>query len=106
MDGANYPKNIKLPIEGMRLIPMGLPLMQDAWVSCVYWAAGKKEIRDQFKKVSGIDLDDLAFEPLAEKLFDKASGYTQFALVAFCDFVTEHIWGIEGQDADKGLIET
>ncbi len=77
------------PVKGMKLIPMGMPLMFEAWLGCVIWAASQEEIHEAFTKQTGFTLKHL----IQRAPIDKATGYEQQVLAAFCDYVTEHIWG-------------
>jgi hypothetical protein len=81
------------PVNGMKLIPMGMPLMFEAWAGCVGWAAEQKEVRENFTTVTGFKLEHLIGRASIDAMIDKATGYEQQVLAAFCDYVTEHIWG-------------
>lgn len=49
-----------LPIEGMKIIPLGWPMMADAYLGCVSWALTEDKIKQAFKTETGHDLDALA----------------------------------------------
>jgi hypothetical protein len=72
---------LKYPIEGMTVMPYGLPLMTPAWVGCMCWAADQPENIAQFEAETGVRFVN------DHKVF-----------VAFCDWATTNIWGVEGQD--------
>lgn len=87
-------KNI---FEELKHTPEGIDFMSDAWVGCVRWAIGKREMRDAFKSDTGFDIDRLLTRTPVEAMFDEATGLDRDLLLKFCDWVTENVWGIQGQ---------
>ena len=83
------------PIKGMKLLPVGMPLMFEAWMGCVVWAASQEEHRGVFKKETGLDLESLLKRSTLDAMIDKSSGYESHVLASFCDWVTERVWGEE-----------
>ncbi len=86
----------KPPIEGMKLIPMGLPLMFEAWFSCVLWCSSEADFRKQFESDTGLKLSALVGRSHFDKMIDNATGFEREVLAGFCDYVTAQIWGEEG----------
>jgi hypothetical protein len=82
-----------IPIEGMKEVPEGLPLMLPAWIGLVRYAIGKEEIREQFKKDTGKDLKTLLNRSSFIALIDQTSGYERHLMASFCDWVTVNLWG-------------
>lgn len=80
-------------LDKMTKAPMGLPLMFEAWSSCMDWAMRKEEIRDRFIKETSLDIpgwlntDALEIENLSEQ--------DEKLIIAFCDWATEWVWGLE-----------
>lgn len=89
------------PVEGMSRVPYGLPLMADAWLGCVIWAAGEEECRKNFLDATGYDLNKLLRRHPIEALIDQSTGYERKVILAFFDYVTEFIWGLE----EKNVVE-
>jgi hypothetical protein len=89
------------PVKGMKLIPMGMPLMFEAWAGCVGWAVDNQEIREAFRQQTGFKLENLIQRAPIDAMIDKATGYEQQVLAAFCDYVTEHIWGQQEKSESK-----
>jgi len=84
----------KPPLEGMKTVPEGLPLMFDAWAGCVMWAIGNPEVREEFRKATGYDLSLLVNRSGLDAMIDAATGHQKTVLAAFCDFVTTNMWGL------------
>lgn len=83
------------PIEGMTTRPLGLPLMYDAWMGLVLWAAEQEGARAQFKADTGHDLDALLNAHPLEQMIDKATGHGRTVCIAWLDWVTRTQWGEE-----------
>ncbi len=81
----------KGPVE-RRVRPFGDAEMEPAWGACVAWAMGIDELREQFKHDTGHDLDSLHGSAV-EQMIDEATGRTREIMAAWCDWVTENIWG-------------
>lgn len=77
-------RDLRFPIDGMTVVPFGLPLMIEAWLGCMCWAVDQPEHLAQFESDTGLRFVD---DP---KVF-----------VAFCDWATANIWGVEGEDETK-----
>jgi hypothetical protein len=88
------------PIKGMKEEPDGLPLMLDAWNGCVSFAISQPDIREVFKKNTGIDLEMLTKRSPIVAMIDKASGYEQDVIAKFADWVTVNLWGKSGDIPD------
>lgn len=69
-------------IKGTTKVPYGLPLMYDAYIACVMWAATNDEIVQGF-------LEEHGYKELHQKLLEKNE--TLFA--QWCDWVTVNVWG-------------
>lgn len=85
------------PFKGMKLMPYGLPLMLDAWIGCVMWASGQELIVAEFCKETGFNANFFIHRSALDAAIDKATGFEREIMVRFCDFVTERLWGIEGE---------
>lgn len=86
---------MKLPIHGMKAQPIGEDYMFDAWFGCVIWAANDKNCQCAFKEKTTYDITSLIGRNGIEIAIDKVSGYEKSIVIAFCDWVTENIWGKE-----------
>ena len=82
-------------IPGMKQVPYGLPLMEEAWIGCLHWTAGKPEIIADFHAATGIDLTNLVGRSPLEKMIDDASKHEMAVWAAFADWVAVNIWGID-----------
>lgn len=89
------------PVEGMKKEPYGLPLMLDAWIGLVHWAIGKETFRERFKKDTGHDFKFLLSRSPIDMMIDKSTGIEREIFVAFCDWVTENLWG-DGTEPEEG----
>lgn len=76
-------------------MPYGWPLMAEAWAGCVLWAAGKGECRAEFTKSTGLSLENLIIRSPLEAAIDKATGHERTTVIAFFDWVTENLWGVD-----------
>ena len=83
-----------IPIKGMKVEPLGLPLMGDAWLSFVFWFAGIDTYRAWFKKETNIDLSKLLHRSPLEMMIDESTGFERDAICQWCDWVTINFWGI------------
>lgn len=84
-----------LPLEDMKLTPMGWPFMADAYLGCVSFALSNDDIKRAFKDETGHDLDELASTQGVAQLIDDATGRTSAVMALFMDFVTKTVWGEE-----------
>lgn len=84
--------------EDLKYRPYGLPLMLEAWLGCVHWAIGQPEIRDAFRRQEGRDLSVLLNRAPMAQMIDEATGRDREILISFCDWVTVHFWGVEGDE--------
>lgn len=82
----------------MKTRPFGLPFMMEAWTGCVMWAASELKVRQQFTKKTGLKLENLVNRSGLEAAIDKATGHEREVIVAFCDFVTENMWGTDEEE--------
>ena len=85
------------PVKGMKLIPYGFPLMFEAWLGCVLWAATQEGHCNVFKQETGLDLKSLDKRTVLDSMIDEATGYENKVLAAFCDWVTERLWGEQNE---------
>lgn len=92
--------DLQPPIEGMQVVPWGLPLMTEAWISLVIHAVGKDEVISAFKAETGHDLRSLTNASLVAAMADKATGRDRQMMASFCDWVTVNLWG-DGTDPDE-----
>ena len=83
------------PVPGMKTMPVGLelPLMDMFWASCVSATLSQPDAVSAFKEETGHDLDAIASARGIAAMIDKATGRTDAAFVAWCDWVTENVWG-------------
>lgn len=89
------------PVEGMTVPPMGLPLMEDAWKGLVRYCAGQPEAIEAFARDTGRDLSKIMPRSPLEAIIDQATGHQSEVFVAFCDWVTETLWGVAGRDEEE-----
>ena len=84
--------NAEPPVKGMKQLPYGWddPLLCEAFMSCVSWAASVDKIMDAFTKHTGTDM-----RSLFAKAPEKRTVVHRDAFVKFCDFVAEFVWGLE-----------
>ena len=75
--------------------PYGLPLMMPGYLGCVNYAIQQEDHREAFRRDTGYDLEALAFRSPLIKEIDKETGYEETIVIAFFDWVTENLWGIE-----------
>lgn len=85
--------HIDPPIDGMKTIPYGIPLMLSEWMSLVLWLAGQKQYTDTFKKETGLDITALTRVSPIEVMIDTATGHQKTVIIAWADWVTENEWG-------------
>jgi hypothetical protein len=94
------------PVKGMTVIPLGAnnddPLMLIGWRDCLSWAIGKPEIQASFLKETGHNLSPLASRGI-NAMIDEACGrktdqYRNKVILAFFDWATINLWGVEGVD--------
>jgi hypothetical protein len=90
------------PIEGMTTEPYGLPLMGDAWVSYLLWAAQDTGILMEFTADTGMNLEALHSQGI-NRMIDEATGFQRATLIAFADWVTTNYWGIEGDEPTEAV---
>ena len=90
--------NTPPPIEGMKKVPMGLPLMMEAWASFIAFSASLPEARAAFTAATGLKLEAFENRSPMDAAIDKATGFDRHVLTAFMDWVTEFHWGEEGKE--------
>lgn len=83
------------PVKGMKVVPYGFPLMEDAWAGCMMWAIGEPEVRAKFTEATGLSIEDLVNQRGFAKLIDEATGYKRDVLLRFLDWATENVWGVD-----------
>src|SRR5882724_13725088 len=98
MKDAQINKDCAPPVAGMKTKPYGFPLMMEAWVGCVLWAAQQREFRYQFTKKTGLKLENILNRSGLEAAIDKATGHEREVIAAFCDYVTENMWGTDTEE--------
>lgn len=79
----------ELPIPGMKVVPAyvrGDPIMSGAFVACVTFCGGNKEILEQFEKDSGGAMANFFNRSPLERMVDKATGYEKTRFIEFCDW--------------------
>lgn len=91
----------KPPIEGMIVIPEGLPLMASAWIGLVRWAAGEEGLRQEFMRNTGLKIESLLKRSPIDRMIDESTGYARMVVAAWCDWVTVNLWGQEGQESSE-----
>ena len=79
-------------------IPVGWPLMKDAFLDFVSHSKGQKKIRMEFKEATGNDLKSLITKNGLEAMIDEATGYTEDILKQFIDWLIVNYWGEEGNE--------
>jgi len=91
-------------IEGMKKQPAYTednPVMQGAFLACARWASGEKKFTDTFKEDTGYDLLSVIRSAPLESMIDEATGYTKTVFFAWLDWVSENVWGEEGEEDDE-----
>jgi hypothetical protein len=78
----------------MKVRPMGLPLMQDAWEGCVHWAMNSDEMVKHFKDDTGLDID-ATVNQWFDNPGDVKLSHHIVTLVRFYEWVATNIWGVE-----------
>ena len=73
--------------------------MADAWYSLILTTAGDPETLAGFKADTGHDLRAVLNAGGIAKMIDEATGRDRAVIVAWCDWITKHIWGTV-QDAE------
>lgn len=86
---------MKKPIPEMTKEPFGEDYMFPAWMGLVCHAVNQKVYTDQFKQATGIDILNIVRSKGINAMIDAATGYQKTALIKWCDWVTENIWGEE-----------
>ena len=83
------------PIEGMKKEPLGLnnPLMMGAFIVCVRWALGTKEIQKQFEDETGLSFSFLKKRSPLDIMIDRSTGRESEIIAKFADWVVVNIWG-------------
>lgn len=90
------------PIKGMTIRPDSCDGFESArgwpgFLGCVYFAAGKKEMRASFKADTGMDLDLFLRATPFERMIDEATGAHAAVAAKFADWVAVNVWGVEGK---------
>ncbi len=67
------------------------PLMVQAWVDCLMWAIGQKDIIDAFRSDTGI-MWRPASNPI-HKMIDDATGAEGEFVKRFTEWFNESVWG-------------
>lgn len=94
---ADVTEAAKPPIEGMKTMPYGLPLMFDFWFACCLWAATDPDLQVGFMMDTGYSIQRIIKARGIDALIDKSTGYDKTVVVAWCDWVTANVWGEEGK---------
>jgi hypothetical protein len=81
------------PIEGMKVMPMGMPLMAGAWFSLLGFTLSEADAVAAFKKDTGMDIEAVLRARGISAMIDKSTGYDRAVVAAFADWVTTHLWG-------------
>ena len=94
-------EGLEPPVPGMKVVPAFAydPLMMGAWVSCMSWAIGKPEIRDEFKAETGHDIDSIVMARGIDRMIDEETGHAREVFAAWSDWATIRFWGT---DEDEG----
>jgi hypothetical protein len=69
-------------------------LMIPAWLGCLHWSLGQREILDRYYSETGTAPLVPAKTPL-DMLIDEATGVTGAYLVGFAAWMNREIWGEE-----------
>jgi len=96
----NEMHDMQSPIEGMKNRPYGEPYMAGAWFGCVVAIGSQTEAQEYFLEATGHDIADVLNSRGIARLIDESTGHQRAVIVAFCDWVTEHFWGLEGQEEE------
>ena len=83
------------PIEGMKYEPYGEDYMAGAWISFLSFALTVPEYVTDFKKETGVDIQNVLNARGINKMIDEAAGRTKDAIIKWADFITLNYWGIE-----------
>lgn len=101
-DHEEFDMAMKVPIEGMKALPYGWPLMAGAYMGLLQFLITQPEAREAFKADTGMDVTralGFGVSPL-DRMVDKATGHDKAVVAAFADWVTETQWG-DGSDPDE-----
>jgi hypothetical protein len=93
--------NKEVPINGMKVKPYGYPAMKEAWSVCLSWAISHDNMRMQFKAETGFDIDSLINASALCRMINEGTGYERDVFIAWCDWVTENVWGVDDQEVEK-----
>ena len=93
----------KFPVDGMTKMPMGWPLMAEAWACCLEWAITQEPTRDNFKAATGYDLMKLVNRTAIDNMIDQSTGFEKQVMLTWLDWATENIWGLEGSEPPADL---
>lgn len=86
---------MKPPIEGMSVVPYGLPLLRDARLSCCVSMLGQDEAHAAFKEETGHDIGSLVSGSGLDRLIDQVSGRDRTIMISWLNWVTTHVWGVQ-----------
>ena len=78
---------------GMKQIPLGWGLMDEAFISFVSFALDSKKIKQQYKNATSVDLNDFKHQSLLEQMIDNSTGYAEDCLGKFMDWLVLNHWG-------------
>jgi hypothetical protein len=91
----------KPPIEGMKVIPYGFPLMTEAWAGFVSYAANNPEITAEFERDTGLKISSLISSSPIDMIINEATGFNRDLCNQFLDYVTENFWGVYGDEIEE-----
>jgi len=80
---------------GMKTVPLGWPLMADAFISFVSFALDAEKIKKQYLEQELIDLDQFKGQSVLEQMIDAKTGYAESVLAKFMDWLVINHWGAE-----------
>ena len=95
------PATCYAPLPGMKVVPdkFGTEeweiLLGGFWVSLCNYLIQQPEARAAFKADTGLNLEMLISRNPLEAMIDKATGFNDATMAAWCDWVTTNHWGVK-----------
>ena len=87
-------QDVEPPIAGMKTIPLGLPVMRDAWIGFLHFACKSTPILEQYREQTGVDMVAIFCNrsPL-DGAIDEVTGRDRKLFIDFVDWLNREHWG-------------
>ena len=79
---------------GMTIVPLGWPIMADAYFSFAYHCISIGAYQDAFEKDCDHDLKLLIPDTAMDKIINDACGIEREVFSCFLDWITKNHWGV------------